>query len=93
MRLVLFYFLLCIYILYILLSELLAPNRIPFAAKLMRKVQLHYKFGSSYQDSEKKILCVQVQTGFGRTGDHFWGFEGHGVVPDIVTMAKGIGNG
>ncbi|CAL4113114.1 unnamed protein product [Meganyctiphanes norvegica] len=40
-------------------------------------------------------LCVsdEVQTGFGRTGDHFWGFEGHGVVPDIVTMAKGIGNG
>ncbi|KAF2366789.1 Aminotransferase class-III [Trinorchestia longiramus] len=40
-------------------------------------------------------LCVsdEVQTGFGRTGTHFWGFEGHGVVPDIVTMAKGIGNG
>ncbi|KAA0192042.1 hypothetical protein HAZT_HAZT001917 [Hyalella azteca] len=40
-------------------------------------------------------LCVsdEVQTGFGRTGEHFWGFEGHGVVPDIVTMAKGIGNG
>jgi len=40
-------------------------------------------------------VCVadEVQTGFGRTGDHFWGFEMHGVVPDIVTMAKGIGNG
>lgn len=40
-------------------------------------------------------VCVsdEVQTGFGRTGDHFWGFEGHDVVPDIVTMAKGIGNG
>ena len=40
-------------------------------------------------------LCIsdEVQTGFGRTGEHFWGFEGHGVVPDIVTMAKGIGNG
>ena len=34
-----------------------------------------------------------MQTGFGRTGEHFWGFEGHGVRPDIVTMAKGIGNG
>lgn len=34
-----------------------------------------------------------MQTGFGRTGDHFWGFEAHGVIPDIVTMAKGIGNG
>jgi len=34
-----------------------------------------------------------VQTGFGRTGSHFWGFQTHGVVPDIVTLAKGIGNG
>lgn len=40
-------------------------------------------------------LCVadEVQTGFGRTGDHYWGFENFGVVPDFVTMAKGIGNG
>jgi alanine-glyoxylate transaminase/(R)-3-amino-2-methylpropionate-pyruvate transaminase len=40
-------------------------------------------------------LCIadEVQTGFGRTGDHFWGFQGNGVTPDIVTMAKGIGNG
>src|SRR6185436_5075819 len=35
----------------------------------------------------------EVQAGFGRTGTHFWGFETQGVVPDIVTMAKGIGNG
>lgn len=40
-------------------------------------------------------LCIsdEVQTGFGRTGDHYWGFENFGVVPDIVTMAKGLGNG
>jgi alanine-glyoxylate transaminase/(R)-3-amino-2-methylpropionate-pyruvate transaminase len=40
-------------------------------------------------------LCIadEVQTGFGRTGDHFWGFENWGVTPDLVTMAKGIGNG
>lgn len=40
-------------------------------------------------------VCIadEVQTGFGRTGDHFWGFENFDVVPDIVTMAKGIGNG
>jgi alanine-glyoxylate transaminase/(R)-3-amino-2-methylpropionate-pyruvate transaminase len=40
-------------------------------------------------------LCVadEVQTGFGRTGDHYWGFENFGVTPDFVTMAKGIGNG
>ncbi|EDW18804.2 alanine--glyoxylate aminotransferase 2, mitochondrial isoform X2 [Drosophila mojavensis] len=39
------------------------------------------------------IVADEVQTGFGRTGDHFWGFEAHGYMPDIVTMAKGIGNG
>src|SRR5690606_23014293 len=38
-------------------------------------------------------IADEVQTGFGRTGDHFWGFEASGVVPDVVTMAKGIGNG
>jgi alanine-glyoxylate transaminase/(R)-3-amino-2-methylpropionate-pyruvate transaminase len=40
-------------------------------------------------------LCIsdEVQTGFGRTGTGFWGFENQGVRPDIVTMAKGIGNG
>ncbi len=40
-------------------------------------------------------LCIadEVQTGFGRTGEHYWGFEHFGVTPDIVVMAKGIGNG
>ena len=40
-------------------------------------------------------LCIadEVQAGFGRTGTYFWGFETQGVIPDIVTMAKGIGNG
>jgi alanine-glyoxylate transaminase / (R)-3-amino-2-methylpropionate-pyruvate transaminase len=40
-------------------------------------------------------LCIadEVQTGFGRTGEHYWGFEISDVVPDLVTMAKGIGGG
>lgn len=40
-------------------------------------------------------LCVadEVQTGFGRTGTKFWGFENWDVTPDLVTLAKGIGNG
>ncbi|XP_070575625.1 alanine--glyoxylate aminotransferase 2, mitochondrial-like isoform X2 [Ptychodera flava] len=44
---------------------------------------------------KKGALCIadEVQTGFGRMGSHYWGFETHGVMPDIVTMAKGIGNG
>lgn len=44
---------------------------------------------------ERGGVCIsdEVQTGFGRLGSHYWGFETQGVVPDIVTMAKGIGNG
>jgi alanine-glyoxylate transaminase/(R)-3-amino-2-methylpropionate-pyruvate transaminase len=40
-------------------------------------------------------VCIadEIQTGFGRTGTHYWGFETQGVIPDIVTLAKGIGNG
>jgi alanine-glyoxylate transaminase/(R)-3-amino-2-methylpropionate-pyruvate transaminase len=40
-------------------------------------------------------VCIadEVQAGFGRTGSHYWGFETQGVIPDIVCMAKGIGNG
>jgi 4-aminobutyrate aminotransferase len=39
------------------------------------------------------LISDEVQTAFGRTGDHFWGIEAHGVEPDLVVMAKGLGNG
>lgn len=39
------------------------------------------------------LIADEVQAGFGRTGDHMWGFVRDGVIPDIVVMAKGIGNG
>lgn len=57
-----------------------APNYLPEAYAVVR---------------EHGGLCIadEVQTGFGRTGNHFWGFENWDVVPDIVTMAKSIGNG
>ena len=40
-------------------------------------------------------LCIadEVQTGFGRVGAHYWGFETCDVIPDIVTMGKSMGNG
>jgi 4-aminobutyrate aminotransferase-like enzyme len=38
-------------------------------------------------------VADEVQVGFGRVGSHFWAFEEHGVVPDIVTLGKPIGNG
>ena len=44
---------------------------------------------------EYGILFVsdEVQTGWGRTGEHFWGFQAHDVLPDLLTFAKGLGNG
>lgn len=39
------------------------------------------------------FIADEVQPGFGRTGRHFWGFEADGLVPDIVTMGKPMGNG
>jgi 4-aminobutyrate aminotransferase-like enzyme/Ser/Thr protein kinase RdoA (MazF antagonist) len=43
----------------------------------------------------KGVLCIsdEVQTGFGRVGDYFWGFEQHGVIPDMVVLGKPMGNG
>ncbi|MGH9064822.1 MAG: aspartate aminotransferase family protein [Acidimicrobiales bacterium] len=39
------------------------------------------------------FVSDEVQTGWGRTGDHFWGYQAHGIVPDLMTFAKGLGNG
>jgi 4-aminobutyrate aminotransferase len=39
------------------------------------------------------FIADEVQTGWGRTGEHFWGIQAHGVVPDAMTFAKGLGNG
>src|ERR671939_273812 len=44
---------------------------------------------------ETGILFIsdEVQTAFGRTGSHFWGIEAFDAEPDLITMAKGLGNG
>jgi 4-aminobutyrate aminotransferase-like enzyme len=39
------------------------------------------------------FIADEVQAGLGRTGDAMWGFQRHGVVPDLVTMGKSMGNG
>jgi 4-aminobutyrate aminotransferase-like enzyme len=39
------------------------------------------------------FIADEVQPGFGRTGEHFWGYQGYDVVPDLVTLGKPIGNG
>ena len=53
-------------------------------------------FGAMKKELDNRgILYIsdEVQTGWGRTGEHFWGYEAHGVVPDMLTFAKGVGNG
>jgi 4-aminobutyrate aminotransferase len=39
------------------------------------------------------FISDEVQTGWGRTGEHFWGFQAHDIRPDLLTFAKGLGNG
>jgi len=39
------------------------------------------------------LISDEVQTGWGRTGEHFWGYQAHDMVPDMLTFAKGVGNG
>lgn len=39
------------------------------------------------------VVADEVQSGFGRMGEAFWGFERHGIVPDLVTMGKPMANG
>ena len=39
------------------------------------------------------FISDEVQTGWGRTGENFWGYQAHGIVPDMLTFAKGLGNG
>jgi 4-aminobutyrate aminotransferase len=53
-------------------------------------------FGAMKQElDEHGILFIsdEVQTGWGRTGENFWGYQAHGIVPDLITFAKGLGNG
>jgi 4-aminobutyrate aminotransferase-like enzyme len=39
------------------------------------------------------VIADEVQFGYARSGTHFWGFDVHGAVPDMVTMGKPVGNG
>ncbi len=53
-------------------------------------------FGAMHKElANRGILFIadEVQTGWGRTGEHYWGYQAHGITPDILTFAKGVGNG
>ncbi len=49
--------------------------------------------GKELANRDILFISDEVQTGWGRTGEHFWGYQAHGIVPDILTFAKGVGNG
>jgi 4-aminobutyrate aminotransferase-like enzyme/Ser/Thr protein kinase RdoA (MazF antagonist) len=46
-----------------------------------------------WRDAGGVFVADEVQTGFGRPGSQMWGFQVHGLVPDIVTLGKPMGNG
>ena len=46
-----------------------------------------------WRDAGGLFVADEVQSGFGRPGSHLWGFEVHGVIPDVVTLGKPMGNG
>jgi alanine-glyoxylate transaminase / (R)-3-amino-2-methylpropionate-pyruvate transaminase len=84
------------------LIDYATPGKVAaFIAESIQGVGGFVEFPSGYLKQTYEFIraaggvCIadEVQTGFGRTGTHFWGFETHDVIPDIVTMAKGIGNG
>ncbi len=50
-------------------------------------------FGKELANRGILFISDEVQTGWGRTGEHFWGYQAHDIVPDMLTFAKGVGNG
>jgi 4-aminobutyrate aminotransferase len=51
------------------------------------------RFGKELANRGILFIADEVQTGWGRTGEHFWGYQAHDIVPDMLTFAKGVGNG
>ncbi len=59
---------------------------VPPPGYFQRMADIVHRYGGLF-------ICDEVQTGFGRTGDHWFGIEHWGVEPDIMVMAKGIASG
>jgi 4-aminobutyrate aminotransferase-like enzyme len=68
-------------------SILSCGGQVPLPAGYLAEAYRHVRAGGG--------VCIadEVQVGLGRVGTHWWGFELQGVVPDIVTMGKPLGNG
>lgn len=88
------------------LADMLGQARPDIAALIAEPVQgvggftsppdgLYAAFREVLQQHGILWISDEVQTGWGRTGDHFWGWQAHGAAgpPDMLTFAKGIGNG
>ena len=85
------------------IEELRSQGRLPaaFIAESLMSCAGQIVLPAGYLRSAYRLaraaggLCIadEVQVGFGRAGSHFWGFETQGVVPDIVTLGKPMGNG
>jgi 4-aminobutyrate aminotransferase len=59
----------------------------------MAPAGLFRKFKEVLDEHGILFISDEVQTGWGRTGAHFWGIGAHGITPDLMTFAKGLGNG
>jgi 4-aminobutyrate aminotransferase-like enzyme len=53
----------------------------------------HEAVGTTAREAGALVVADEVQAGFGRTGEHLWSFHGAGLVPDVVTLGKPMGNG
>ena len=62
-------------------------GQVPLLAGYLRKMK------EALAEREALLIVDEVQTGFGRLGHHFWGFEMQGVTPDIIVLGKPIANG
>ena len=60
---------------------------------IAKNVNISNVFRRLVRDAGGVCIADEVQVGFGRVGTHWWAFETQGVVPDIVTLGKPMGNG
>ena len=62
-------------------------GQVPLAKGYLEKIY------PAIREQDGVTISDEVQTGFGRLGDHFWGYEAQGVIPDMVILGKPMGNG
>ncbi len=71
----------------------IGENILSCAGQVVLDSEMMQEIYRRVKDNGGVCIADEVQTGFGRVGDHFWAFELHGLEPDVVTMGKPIANG